>query len=209
MSLPGDDRKTHRTDQAHLAHLFAGVNFDFVTARCPLFFRREQFQIPALIFQGHVHGVFADDRVRFDARDPFGKASAEYFEGLIVLMECEDDEDGRRIGDKSLGRFDRDNFVGLAKAQFLFKPLGHGDGAEHSLRGRVEVVRFGIFRTILKLRYREILCDRQFPGPDGGWPSEQGSKDNEKEPAHMQGLVHPLRSESQGEPAQSAGAISS
>lgn len=36
-----DDRKPHRADEAHLAHLFAGVDFDFVMPRGPAFVRRE------------------------------------------------------------------------------------------------------------------------------------------------------------------------
>lgn len=192
------DGEPHRADEAHFADLFAGMDFDFVAARCPVLVRREQLEVAAFILQCNVHGVFADDRARLNARYPIGNAPAEDFKALVVLMEGKHDEDILGVGGKAFGRVHRHNLVGLPEAHFFFKPFGHRDGAEHACRRGVEVIGLGVFGPILKFRNREVFRNGQFSGPQGLDSSCQGHKNHGQDPIHTPVLVHPLYSGSQG-----------
>src|SRR5574338_943994 len=114
--------------------------FDLVPAGHPASRRGRQFEIAAVILQGDVHGVFADDRPWYGTGHLFGRTTAEDLEPLIVLMKREYDKNSRSMRREPLCGFDRHDFVSALKSKSLLKIFCQRDGTKHTLRGRIEIV---------------------------------------------------------------------
>jgi hypothetical protein len=79
-----------------------------------------------------------------------------------MLMEAKNDEDCRDVMAEPVGRFHRNDLVRAMKAEFLFESLRHRNGAEQTLRRRIEIVGHNVLVAVLEIGDGGIFGNRQF-----------------------------------------------
>src|SRR5687768_12389737 len=102
-----------------------------------------------------------------------------------MLVKFEDNEDRPGPFGELLSRLDWNDFMGALKTQFFIEPLGEDNVAEHAFRWSVEIVGMGAFCSVLKVRDRHVMGQRQVLSPEQACEEKEEGRGKTTQPSHL------------------------